>query len=173
MNKSKLTVATCAAVVLLWGTGQLAVPQCFPLDLREIAQGTRQETNLTTGSKRLLVILDGTGTLRDPVSQLEGPALISRMQTSTAGVTVVPSADASMLIIEETVKSLQKQDIKDLLVAGFVTRDGRLFATWGLNAEYSATPPLLKLDGEWLSGIAKSSGLVETSCLRPKSRSCI
>ena len=73
----------------------------------------------------------------------------------------MPSADASMLIIEETVKSLQKQDIKDLLVAGFVTRDGRLFATWGLNAEYSATPPLLKLDGEWLSGIARSSGLVD------------
>jgi hypothetical protein len=82
------------------------------------------------------------------------------MQTYNSALRVVPSANASMLIIEEKVKSLQKQDITDLHVAGFVTRDGRLCATWRLNAEYFAASPLLKLDGERLSGIAKSSGLV-------------
>jgi hypothetical protein len=70
------------------------------------------------------------------------------------------------------VRMLQQEGIQNLRVMGFVSRDGRLFALPGelvvstgpANLQVSANvvaAPVLALDNELLTGIAKSSGLAD------------
>ena len=114
--------------------------------------------------------LDEIGNLRDPVSHLEGSALIQRMKESQDGVLIQPSPVVPMRVIEETVRNLQSEGIRNLRVSGFTDRDGRLFASVGAigsitvnqaTAIAGSAAPALALDNELLTNIARSSGLVD------------
>ena len=130
------------------------------------------------GSSGILVTLDEVGNLRIPGYQLESSALIQKLKEAKVGVTIMPSSRAPMPVVEGTVRTLQKEGVQDLRVAGFEVWEGRLFsqassvpggATVAVmkgprGEEVSLTAggaPVLALDKEQLAGIARSSGQVD------------
>lgn len=132
--------------------------------------------SLGQGNK-FAVMLDEVGNLRIPGSQLEGPALIQKMKEAEVRIAIMPNPRVPLLVIEETLKTLQREGVKDLLVAGFEVWEGRLFSQsssvpGGATVAVMKTPrgeevltaaaaPVLALDNEQLAGIARSSGQVD------------
>jgi hypothetical protein len=105
----------------------------------------------------------GIARLRDPVSRLEGPALVKMMKLSPLGITIdhVP-LDVPVRVIEAAVRSLQAEGIADISVTGFVTWNGRLFGTWGnATAGDNVAPPSIIVDNDRLASVGRSSGLLE------------
>jgi TonB family protein len=129
------------------------------------------------GGNSFPVMLDEVGNLRIPGYQLEGPALIQKMKESKVKIAIMPNPRAPMPVIEETIRTLQKEGIQDFLVAGFEIWEGRLFSQAssapgetvavmkGTRGEevslVTAGAPVLVLDKEQLAGIARSSGQVD------------
>ena len=105
------------------------------------------------------LVMEMSGNLRDPSSQLEGAALIEKLKELKGDIAITPDPGVPSLTIEATLKALQKEGVKNISLRGaYLFREGRLF--------YTAPSPLvqspeLALDNDRLTSIAKASGHVE------------
>ena len=105
------------------------------------------------------LVMEMSGNLRDPSSQLEGAALVDKLKESKGNIVITPDPGVPFLTIQENLRTLQKQGVQNLELRGaYLFREGRLF--------YTAPSPLvqspeLALDNDRLTSIAKASGHVE------------
>ena len=74
------------------------------------------------------VIVDRSGTLRDPASGAVGDALVQRLKELSGSVRILAGSDVPLRTLEHVVRQLQEQGLQNLELQGaFLFRDGRLF----------------------------------------------
>lgn len=110
------------------------------------------------GSTGPSLVMEESGKLRDPSSQLEGAALIEKLKELKSNIVVTPDPGVPFLTIEETLRALQRQGIGNFdLRAAYLFRENRLFYT----PSPLVQPAEVALDNDRLAALARASGHVE------------